>query len=226
MHVGTITEPWIRNSASFPRSLSRHDNLSSICERDSSVEADSAFSEVLMRSSSSSLRPEKGERDRERERERSARRNHHQIPECCLEELLADSPDRSPALPRLSHTPSMSQRDFFGTKGELTPSHGPSNTVTGGAGGGGMGSRSLSRKDSGKDLFGMVQPPTQPLHFLIVDDVLMNRRMVHRLLSTYNFEISEAKDGRDCLRMLDEVQARGGRVDVVLMDNSMPIMTG
>ena len=89
-----------------------------------------------------------------------------------------------------------------------------------------MGSRSLSRKDSGKDLFGMVHPPIQPLHFLIVDDVLMNRRMVHRLLSTYNFEVSEAKDGRDCLRMLDEVQARGGRVDVVLMDNSMPIMTG
>lgn len=222
MHVGTITEPWIRNSASFPRSLSRHDNLQSICERESSVEADSAFSEVLMRSSSSSLRPEKGERTSR------SRNNNYQIPECCLEELLADSPDRSPAPPRLSHTPSMSQRDFFGTKGDLTPSNGPLNTGREGVGvgGGGMGSRSLSRKDSGKDLFGMIQPPIQPLHFLIVDDVLMNRRMVHRLLSTYNFEISEAKDGRDCLRMLDEVQARGGRVDVVLMDNSMPIMTG
>ena len=84
----------------------------------------------------------------------------------------------------------------------------------------------ISRKDSEKDLAGLIQPPNQPLHFLIVDDVLMNRRMVHRLLSIYNFEISEAKDGRDCLRVLDEVQARGGRVDVVLMDNSMPIMTG
>jgi Response regulator receiver domain len=66
----------------------------------------------------------------------------------------------------------------------------------------------------------------EPLHFLIVDDVLMNRRMVHRLLSSYNFQISEAKDGKDCMRVVDAVEAQGGKIDVVLMDNCMPVMTG
>jgi CheY-like chemotaxis protein len=179
---------------------------------------------MLMRSSSSSLRPEKVER------EKSSRSMRYQIPECCLEELQADSPERSPNLPRLGHAPGLSSRDMYGTKGE--PSNPFSNASAGGGGGGGVGVGSglmtFSRKDSGKDLAGMVSNLTlaQPLHFLIVDDAPMNRRMVHRLLSTYNFEISEAKDGKDCLRVIDEVQARGGKVDVVLMDNSMPIMTG
>jgi CheY-like chemotaxis protein len=221
--IGTIPEPWIRNSASFPRSTSRHDNLESICEREPSLEGESAFNDMLMRSSSSSLRPEKGER------ERSSRSTRYQIPECCLEELQADSPERSPNLPRLGHALSLSSRDMYGTKGE--PSNPFSNASAGGGGvgvGGGPGLMTVSRKDSDKDLAGMVSNLTlaQPLHFLIVDDAPMNRRMVHRLLSTYNFEISEAKDGKDCLRVIDEVQARGGKVDVVLMDNSMPIMTG
>jgi Response regulator receiver domain len=77
-----------------------------------------------------------------------------------------------------------------------------------------------SPKGLGKELGG------EPLHFLIVDDVLMNRRMVHRLLSSYNFQISEAKDGKDCLRVVDAVEAQGGKIDVVLMDNCMPVMTG
>lgn len=66
----------------------------------------------------------------------------------------------------------------------------------------------------------------ESLHFLIVDDVLMNRRMVHRLLSSYNFQISEAKDGKDCMRVVDAVEAQGSKIDVVLMDNCMPVMTG
>ena len=227
IYIGTIPEPWIRNSASFPRSTSRHDNLESICEREPSLEGDSAFNDMLMRSSSSSLRPEKGER------ERSSRSLRYQIPECCLEELQADSPERSPGLPRLGHALGLSQRDLYGTKGE--PSNPFSNASVGGGGGGGGGSvgvgggpgpTTFSSKDPGKDLAGMESPLTQPLHFLIVDDAPLNRRMVHRLLSIYNFEISEAKDGKDCLRVLDEVQTRGGKVDVVLMDNSMPVMTG
>lgn len=184
---------------------------------------------MLMRSSSSSLRPEKGER------ERSSRSTRYQIPECCLEELQADSPERSPNLPRLGHAQGLSSRDMYGTKGEPSNPFSNASAAGGGVGGGGGGGvgggpglMTFSRKDSGKDLAGMVSNLTfaQPLHFLIVDDAPMNRRMVHRLLSTYNFEISEAKDGKDCLRVIDEVQARGGRVDVVLMDNSMPIMTG
>ena len=66
----------------------------------------------------------------------------------------------------------------------------------------------------------------EPLHFLIVDDVLLNRRMVHRLLSTYDFQISEAQDGKDCMSVLEGVESGGGKIDVVLMDNCMPVMTG
>ena len=66
----------------------------------------------------------------------------------------------------------------------------------------------------------------EPLHFLIVDDVLLNRRMVHRLLSTYDFHISEAQDGKDCMSVLEGVESGGGKIDVVLMDNCMPVMTG
>ena len=64
------------------------------------------------------------------------------------------------------------------------------------------------------------------LHYLIVDDVMMNRRMVHRVLSSYHHIVSQATDGKDCLKVWEEITAAGGTVDVVLMDNSMPIMTG
>ena len=67
---------------------------------------------------------------------------------------------------------------------------------------------------------------SEPLHFLIVDDVLLNRRMVHRLLSIYDFLISEAQDGKDCMSVLEGVESAGGKIDVVLMDNCMPVMTG
>ena len=64
------------------------------------------------------------------------------------------------------------------------------------------------------------------LHYLVVDDVMMNRRMVIRVLSSYHHRVSEATDGKDCLKVWEEITAAGGTVDVVLMDNSMPIMTG
>ena len=67
---------------------------------------------------------------------------------------------------------------------------------------------------------------SRALHFLIVDDVLMNRRMVRRVLSSCFHAVSEATDGRDCLKVLEEITSAGGTVDVVLMDSSMPIMTG
>ena len=72
----------------------------------------------------------------------------------------------------------------------------------------------------------LVKDSARVLHYLVVDDVMMNRRMVHRVLSSYRHKVSEATDGKDCLRVWEEITAAGGAVDVVLMDNSMPIMTG
>ena len=64
------------------------------------------------------------------------------------------------------------------------------------------------------------------LTFLIVDDSKLNRRMIQRLLSTCDYIILEATDGKDCLKVWDDTRAAGGVIDVILMDNSMPIMTG
>ena len=67
---------------------------------------------------------------------------------------------------------------------------------------------------------------SRKLTFLIVDDSNMNRRMVRRLLSTCDYRILEATDGKHCLTIWEDIKSSGGYLDVVLMDNSMPIMTG
>jgi PleD family two-component response regulator len=67
---------------------------------------------------------------------------------------------------------------------------------------------------------------SQPLRFLIVDDSAMNRRMLRRLLSAFNYFILEATDGKDCLRVWTESTSAGHAIDVVLVDNIMPIMSG
>lgn len=69
------------------------------------------------------------------------------------------------------------------------------------------------------------QPP-RPLRFLIVDDSAMNRRMLRRLLSAYNYSILEATDGKDCLKVWTDNTSAGRAIDVVLVDNIMPIMSG
>ena len=84
----------------------------------------------------------------------------------------------------------------------------------------------LGREDSVSQVQGPGARRIKALHFLIVDDVMMNRRMVHRVLSSYRHKVSQSTDGKDCLRVWEEITAAGGAVDVVLMDNSMPIMTG
>ena len=67
---------------------------------------------------------------------------------------------------------------------------------------------------------------SRKLTFLIVDDSNMNRRMVKRLLSACDYNILEATDGNHCLTIWEDIKSSGGYLDVVLMDNSMPIMTG
>ena len=68
--------------------------------------------------------------------------------------------------------------------------------------------------------------PAHPLRFLIVDDSAMNRRMLRRLLSTHNYYIVEATDGKDCLKVWTDSASMGNAIDVVLIDNIMPTMSG
>ena len=56
---------------------------------------------------------------------------------------------------------------------------------------------------------------------LIVDDKLDNRMFLYDLLTPLGFEVSEAVDGEDCLRQLEQVNP-----DVILMDLRMPKMDG
>jgi CheY-like chemotaxis protein len=61
---------------------------------------------------------------------------------------------------------------------------------------------------------------------LIVDDSPANRKMVRRLLRNIAKEIREAGDGKEALKIMQEVSSQGGSVDVILMDDNMPNLTG
>ena len=56
---------------------------------------------------------------------------------------------------------------------------------------------------------------------MVVDDKLDNRMFLYDLLSPLGFEVSEAIDGEDCLRKIQEVSP-----DIVLMDLRMPKING
>ena len=58
-------------------------------------------------------------------------------------------------------------------------------------------------------------------HLLVVDDVPANRRMLIDLLAPLGFELHEACDGEQALQ-----QARRLPIDLVLMDNVMPVLDG
>jgi CheY-like chemotaxis protein len=56
---------------------------------------------------------------------------------------------------------------------------------------------------------------------LVVDDVAVNRHLLIDLLEPLGFELHEASDGEQALRMAQRLQP-----DLVLMDNVMPLMDG
>ena len=56
---------------------------------------------------------------------------------------------------------------------------------------------------------------------LIADDQPEIRRLWAINLSARNYEVSEAADGRECLRMIVETEP-----DVILLDLSMPVLSG
>ena len=61
-----------------------------------------------------------------------------------------------------------------------------------------------------------------PLNILVVDDVLVNRKVVTRMLEKAGHKVQCAENGQEAL----EVVARSPCFDVVLMDIQMPIMDG
>ena len=59
-------------------------------------------------------------------------------------------------------------------------------------------------------------------HILVVDDVSINREVLRAMLERYGARVSEAANGRMAL----DIIASQGHFDAVLLDNSMPVMSG
>src|SRR5262245_6352433 len=74
-----------------------------------------------------------------------------------------------------------------------------------------------------------VNAMTNEIHVLIVDDEAELRKSVASVLCAtmpeFRFTINEATNGREALRLVDEVSKSGG-FDLVLMDVRMPEMDG
>ena len=60
-----------------------------------------------------------------------------------------------------------------------------------------------------------------PARIIIADDYADNRELLRLMLSVVGYEIFEAKDGLECLRMV-----RAEMPDLILIDLSMPVLDG
>ncbi|KAJ1435094.1 hypothetical protein B484DRAFT_277379 [Ochromonadaceae sp. CCMP2298] len=69
-------------------------------------------------------------------------------------------------------------------------------------------------------------PKTSAGFLLVVDDSLMSRKMLVRLLCAKKYTCVQAEDGLQALEVYRELLGRGGRLDAVLMDFEMPQMNG
>ena len=66
----------------------------------------------------------------------------------------------------------------------------------------------------------------QSLNLLVVDDSSMVRKMTTRLLQELGHTCFEANDGSTAISLLEEFSDGGQMIDMILMDNQMPIMMG
>lgn len=60
-----------------------------------------------------------------------------------------------------------------------------------------------------------------PIRVLLVEDNVLNQKIVSQMLVNYGFEITLANNGLECLRLLQEMH-----FDIILMDMQMPVMDG
>jgi CheY-like chemotaxis protein len=66
----------------------------------------------------------------------------------------------------------------------------------------------------------------EALRILVVDDSLMNRKLLMRLLKNRGHECDEAKDGQEAFDKVTESLQRDNCYDTILMDYEMPVMDG
>ena len=77
-----------------------------------------------------------------------------------------------------------------------------------------------------------------PPHVLFVEDNFINQKLVARQLAKKKFTVSTAKNGRDAVDFVvasfsdpenagkDDETKKQGEIDVILMDQEMPVMAG
>ena len=63
--------------------------------------------------------------------------------------------------------------------------------------------------------------PSNKLNLLVVDDEAWSRKTIGRLLSSKGHTVETASSGAECIKYMD-----GKIFDVILLDRSMPVMTG
>jgi len=56
---------------------------------------------------------------------------------------------------------------------------------------------------------------------LIVEDIAMNRRLIRDILTYHGYEVIEAENGEEAVRI-----AREQKPDLIIMDLQMPVMNG
>ena len=61
----------------------------------------------------------------------------------------------------------------------------------------------------------------EPAKILIVDDINNNRELIINFLGQYNFEVFDAENGAEAIKISNEIIP-----DLILMDLKMPIMDG
>lgn len=61
---------------------------------------------------------------------------------------------------------------------------------------------------------------------LIVEDNLINQKVIFKLLSRFGFSLEVANNGKDALKMIEDAQFQNDGFDLVMMDVQMPVMDG
>ena len=61
------------------------------------------------------------------------------------------------------------------------------------------------------------------LHALVVDDIKSNRQLLAKLVSNRGAQVDMVEDGQQAV---DYIMEHGDKIDIIFMDNMMPVMTG
>jgi hypothetical protein len=70
------------------------------------------------------------------------------------------------------------------------------------------------------------QEPRRPQRILVVDDALLNRKLLLRVLRTMGYVCEEAENGREAVEKYAAAVERGEPFDAILTDFEMPVMNG